>query len=273
MLELTRPNSVSARRCPSVTAHSAAGPDGSGSPAITAGWPGRACPARPAAAASPAAVDQHGLADRQGGRRARGPRAGRPPGRARPPGSCGSRRLLAQAACEAGGCPVWAPADQRAERGDPAEPGQGQGLVDQRRGRVAELPRVQVVADHDVADAGPVQVRGQAGDLLAGFDAFSAVSGGPATRRRRRAPGRARPTASWPAPRAGRRSDRPTGSRRARPRAPPGRVLRRVGGQEGGGLIPVLRHRGERAGIQDLAGQVRQRQPDQHDAGDGPATR
>ena len=48
----------------------------------------------------------------------------------------------------------------RPERRDPAEPGQGQGLVDDLRRGVSELVRAEVVADHHVADAGPGQVRG-----------------------------------------------------------------------------------------------------------------
>src|SRR5947209_16547261 len=51
-----------------------------------------------------------------------------------------------------------------------SEPGQRQGLMDKRRRGVARLLRIEVVPDQEVTDAGPLQVAGQAVDLLAGFD-------------------------------------------------------------------------------------------------------
>ncbi len=254
---MTRPNSVSARRCPSVTAHSA-GRDakaGHGSPAMMAGWPAptRPCPVSCRSESGPPLTSTVWLTGRVltglgGGSGGSSTSWHRAPIRAS--GIDLDRRVAGQDRLLGAGGPRFdlRAADRRPERGDPGEPGQGQGLVHEHRGGVAHLPRVQVVPHHDVSDAGPLQVPGQAADLLAGLDRV--FRGGQQDLRSRAAVGH---QAELGPRRAGQRHQRVID--RITPEVVAVRVRghhqrgvqRRPGGQERGGLIPVPRHRGKRA--------------------------
>ena len=128
-------------------------------PAMTAGRvPSRPCASSCSSAAGPPSTSVVDAAGSHGGRAA-GPvrRIGRLEdlsGRV-----SGRDRLYLQGRSLAG----RAGRDRRAERRHPGEPRFAQRIVDQPRRRVAELAGIQVVADQDVTDPGPGQVRGQPG--------------------------------------------------------------------------------------------------------------
>ena len=212
-----------------------------------------------------AAVDERGRGGRQHGRGRAGPLGGI--GRLEDlHGRVGRRdRLYLQGGPHAG----RDGRDRLAEGRDPGEAGGLQRGVHQRGRRIADLGGIQVVADQDVPDPGPGQVGGETGRGRSRFDrvlgAGHEVAGAAA--------GVGHQVGLHPR-RAGQRLQGLVD--RLPPGVDPVRVGRDdhggfgpvMGAQPGGRLLPVGRDLGERAGLQRLPVQERQRQTGQRrDAG------